>query len=171
VRTENAWRALEQVSALIRFADAKAVAALSVSGLLAGWVLTTFPSRRLLGAEAGTAVLSGGLLVALTVAALFALLAIRPRTRFAHGGSLIQFEETAKRFLADPDRFAKSCKNLFTEDDWLIDEICRQLGVNAALAVGKFRNVNRAFVAFALGLGLAIAAAVARLLLRTNRSG
>lgn len=162
---DHAWRALDQVSALIRFADAKAVAALSVSSVLGGWDLTTFPPRHLLGGEMGRTLLVAGSLTALAVSASFALLAIRPQTRTAFGGSVIHFEEAARRFGSDPDRFARSCESLFAADNRVTDAICRQLGVNAILATRKFRNVNRAFTAFAFGLGFAAAATLASSLL------
>jgi hypothetical protein len=110
VSIENAWRALDQVSALIRFADAKAVAALTVSGVLGGWVLTTFPPRHLLKDEIGRTLLEAGSLTALAVAAVFALLAMRPRTRSTYGAPMFHFEEAARRFVAEPDRFAQSCQ-------------------------------------------------------------
>lgn len=157
---ENAWRALDQVSALIRFADAKAVAALTVSGVLGGWVLTTFPSRHLLGDEIGRTLLEAGSLTALIAAAAFALLAMRPRTHSTYGAPMFHFEEAARRFAAEPDRFAQSCRTLFAAEERLMASLCQQLGVNSTVAAGKFRNVNRSFTAFGIGLGLAVVAAL-----------
>lgn len=157
---ENAWRALDQVSTLIRFADAKAVAALSVSGVLGGWVLMTFPSRHPLGAEIGRTMLEAGSLAALAAAAGFALLAMRPRIHSVYGASMIHFEEAARRFAADAECFAQSCQTLFTAEDRLMADLCQQLGVNSMVAAGKFRNVNRSFTAFGIGLGLAVVAAL-----------
>ena len=155
---ENAWRALDQVSTMIRFADAKAVAALSVSGVLGGWVLMTFPSRHLLGA-----LLEAGSLAALAAAAGFAMLAMRPRVHSTYGASLIHFEEAARLFASDADSFALSCQALFIAEDRLMASLCQQLGVNSMVAAGKFRNVNRSFAAFGLGLGLAAIAALTRI--------
>jgi hypothetical protein len=160
---ENAWRALDQVSTMIRFADAKAVAALSVSGVLGGWVLTTFPSRHLLGAELGRALLEAGSLAALAAAAGFALLAMRPRVHSTYGASLIHFEEAARLFASDADSFALSCQALFIAEDRLMASLCQQLGVNSMVAAGKFRDVNRSFAAFGLGLGLAAIATLTRI--------
>jgi hypothetical protein len=158
VSIENAWRALDQVSTMIRFADAKAVAALSVSGVLGGWVLMTFPSRHLLGA-----LLEAGSLAALAAAAGFAMLAMRPRVHSTYGASLIHFEEAARLFASDADSFALSCQALFIAEDRLMASLCQQLGVNSMVAAGKFRNVNRSFAAFGLGLGLAAIAALTRI--------
>ncbi|MGK5557815.1 Pycsar system effector family protein [Actinomadura kijaniata] len=154
---DSAWKALAEVNGWVRFADAKATAALSLSGLLGGWILALLPAQR--HAAPRTVVLA----VALVFAALatgLALAALRPAVRRGPPRSLLHFADVA-RLYPDAAAFADDCADLLDDEVRMVREVGDQIWVNSVIATRKFRHIDRALLALVPGVVLTLGAVLA----------
>lgn len=157
---ENAWRMLDQANGWLRFADAKATAVLSVSGVLGGVVVARYPSWSAMGQRPWPGVLASLALLAVATAGVFALRALWPRTWTRSSASLLHFQHVARAYADRPADFVRNCAETVAQDSRLATEIYQQLWVNSVLAEQKYARVNRALMALLAGLVLTVTTAV-----------
>jgi hypothetical protein len=139
VNADGAWKALAEVNGWIRFADAKAAALLSLTGLLGGWALVMLrePGR----SAAGSAALAAGLGMAVG-AAFLAIRALRPVSGRSAPPSLLYFADVARRYGDDRAAYVRDCAGLLEDEERLVREICDQVWANSAIAARKLRHVD-----------------------------
>jgi hypothetical protein len=151
---------LDQANGWLRFADAKATAVLSVSGVLGGVVVARYPSWSAMGQRPWPAVLASLALLAVATAGVFALRALWPRTWTRSSASLLHFQHVARAYADRPADFVRNCAETVAQDSRLATEIYQQLWVNSVLAEQKYARVNRALMALLAGLVLTVTTAV-----------
>jgi hypothetical protein len=168
VSAEGAWKALAEVNGWIRFADAKAAALLSLSGLLGGWILAMLGEPGQTPARSVALVAGLGPAVCTAFLALRALRPARPAGPDRPGAgrsvppSLLYFADVARRYGDDPAAYVRDCAGLLDDEERLVREICDQVWVNSRIAARKFRQVDRGVFVLAAGLVMTAAAVAAR---------
>lgn len=159
--TEHAWKVLAEVNGWIRFADAKAAALLSLSGLLGGWMLV-LASGEPRSPLKGAGLLTGMVLV--LAAAGLSLSALRPVTGRRVGHSLLHFDDVARGYAGDGTEYARACQALLADPERLVGQVCDQIWINSGIAARKFRDVDRALFTLVPALGVAMGMLVPRVL-------
>src|SRR2546423_8462287 len=162
MRSEDAWKALDQVNGWIRFADGKAVALLAAAGAFGGLLVNTVPHRADFRTHASSAVLQAAALACVGCAALIALRALWPVLRTADPRSLLYFDQIARRYGADRHAFVDQYVAGFPDGRALARQLANQGWANSMVALAKFRATSFAAAFLTGGMGLAGTAVIIR---------
>ena len=167
---DEAWRIFSSTNEWVRYADAKAGAALAGAGVLAGALVSAAVSENfahVTGIPFWLGVVAGGLAV---VSALFATLAIIPKLKVGEPTSLIYFTHVAQRYQTIPkhlmqqkpasERHNEDVRSMLAQPDDYLDEVLSQVWANSNVAHRKFFWTGWSVRFLGLGVVLAGAAAV-----------
>lgn len=153
VQVEDAWKSLSQVNDWIRFADAKAVAVLTGSGVLGGFLVKAIPriaDFKIYPIRAG---LLSVAIVCVGISALIVLRTVAPRLRTGEARSLIYFDHVAGRYPTNRGAYVENYVNLATDGARFSENIVEQVWANSLVARRKFRRV--AYAVTFLGIAMA----------------
>lgn len=149
---EDAWRLLNSTNEWVRFADAKAGAALAGAGVLIGALASTGLSDKF-DSISGVAMWFGiAAAVAALVAAGLAVVALVPTLRVGEPVSLIYFEHVARKYREDTEGHADAVRDLIADEDRYFNEVAAQVWANSVVARNKFLASGWALTALGAGV-------------------
>lgn len=167
---DEAWRIFSSTNEWVRYADAKAGAALAGAGVLAGALASAALSENfahVTGIAFWLGAVAGGLAV---VSALFATLAIIPKLKMGEPTSLIYFTHVAQRYRKIPKhlieqkpasaRHNEDLQSMLTQPEAYLDDVLAQVWANSNVAHKKFFWTGWSVRCLGLGVVLAGLAAV-----------
>src|SRR5699024_6365627 len=149
--SEDAWKALTQTHDLIKVADTKAGAILAAAGVLGAAVVRALPAMSGWHQKPWHVGLLLVSMVLIAVSIVFALRVFVPRLRLGDSGSLLHFDNIARRY-ANAAEFSVAYRSLFEHDDRLHKALAEQLWATSRIARRKFRSVGPAVWIFGAAL-------------------
>jgi hypothetical protein len=161
---ERSWRIFENINGWIRFSDAKALALLTVNGVLVG-LLTLLDTD----ATVWTSVAAVATLTLAAISIFYAAACLNPTLKIGQSDSIIFYGHIAKRLHPgatsdEAERVRKEfdadfCRTV-TEPEELVGEVADQVWANSRIAWKKYRLITQSGRWFfgALLVGAAFAA-------------
>ncbi|MGW3468584.1 Pycsar system effector family protein [Saccharopolyspora sp. NPDC000995] len=162
VNIEDAWKALQQTTDLIKAADTKAGAVLAASGVLGGVLVRALPAPQdwtTRGLYTGSLLVSLGLV---SVSILLALWVFVPRLNADESRSPLFFDNAASWY-STSNAFTSAYRDLLEDAERLQLSLCQQVWATSRVAQRKFRAVTPAIWTFGASLIVALGAGLARL--------
>ena len=137
--TEDLWKTLSSINEWVRFSEGKAIALLTVQG-----VLIAVLSQNLLAEsqsfDSVVLIVASAALALNAISMLFAFLCLNPKLKLLGGVSPLFFGSIASSFKGSNEYYEYYRDNMNT-DESISKELCGQIFVNSQIANRKYRNV------------------------------
>lgn len=146
-KTENYWKILGDVNDSIKFAEAKAIALISTSGILIAFLFSRPDIINIIKDSTSSLIIFIICSSAFLLSIISAVICLKPNFKYKSSKSIIFFKTISKDYSSGKDYFIASQKILTNEKD-LGEQLSEQIIIKSRIVNGKFRAIQMSIYFF-----------------------